>query len=312
MDADPLQYFSGAWAILQRYQKLYPNAKPVSLRFIGRTLAKYGLSVKPKVRRTGLSRYLHYPEMTINSLGKSLLEIDFIGKKFITGRTEPVNFIAFSLRFPRKLTHFQRIESETADEAIKHCQNFFRRFEKPQVVKLDNGFAFAGSGPWPRVLNSMVLFLLKQKIIPVFTALRKPWNQASVEGANSIFSRKFWNRFEFKNLNNIDVRLGHFNDSYERSTGYQKPKRLEGRPKRFVPKVYFIRKVYEQTGTKRGYIDILKEQILLPKTYINMFVLAEWRLKSDKLFVFFEHNKKATKIRTLPFALNPVVKNKVY
>lgn len=311
LDADRLQYFSGASAILQRYQKLYPRAKSVSLRFIGRTLAKHGLSAKPKVRRKGVSRYLHYPEATINSLGKSLLEIDFIGKKFITGRTEPVNFIAFSLRFPRKLKHFQRIESETADEAIKHCKSYFKRFEKPQVVKLDNGFAFAGSGPWPRVLNSMVLFLLREKIIPVFTAPRKPWNQASVEGANSIFSRKLWNRFEFKNLNDIDHRLGHFNNSYERYTGYQKPKRLEARPKRFVPTVYFIRKVYEHPGTKRGYIDILKEQILLPKAYINMFVLAEWRLKSDKLMVYFEDNKKAIKIRTLPFVLNPVVKNKV-
>lgn len=83
LDADRLQYFSGASAILQRYQKLYPRAKPVSLRFIGRTLAKHGLSYKPKVRRKGVSRYLHYPEATINSLGKSLLEIDFIGKKFI-------------------------------------------------------------------------------------------------------------------------------------------------------------------------------------------------------------------------------------
>lgn len=311
LDADHLQYFSGASAILQRYRKLYPSAKPVSLRFIGRTLAKHGLSFKPKVRRKGVSRYLHYPETTINGLGKSLLEIDFIGKKFITGRTEPVNFIAFSLRFPRKLKHFERIESETAGEAIEHCKRFFQRFEKPQVVKLDNGFAFAGSGPWPRVLNSVVLFLLKEKIIPVFTAPRKPWNQASVEGANSIFSRKFWNRFEFKNLNDIDYHLGHFNDSYERYTGYQKPKRLEPRPKRFIPKVYFIRKVYEHPQKKRGYIDILKEQILLPKAYINMFVLAEWRLTSDKLFVYFEDNKKATKIRTLPFVLNPVVKNKV-
>ena len=89
LDTDPLEHFSGASAILQRYHKVYPKAKPISLRFIGRTLAQHGLSSKPKVRRKGVSRYLHYPEATINSVGKSLLEIDFIGKKFITGRTEP-------------------------------------------------------------------------------------------------------------------------------------------------------------------------------------------------------------------------------
>jgi hypothetical protein len=312
LDTDPLEHFSGASAILQRYHKLYPKAKPISLRFIGRTLAQHGLSSKPKVRRKGVSRYLHYPEATINSVGKSLLEIDFIGKKFITGRTEPVNFIAFSLRFPRKLKHFERIDSETGDEAIKHCQRFFQRFEKPQVVKLDNGFAFAGSSPWPRVLNSVVLFLLSEKIIPVFTAPRKPWNQASIEGANSIFARKFWHRFEFKTLSEIDQRLVHFNHSYERYTGYQRPKRLETRPRRFIPKVYFIRKVYEHPQTKRAHIDILKEHILLPKAFINMFVLAEWNLNSEQLTIHYENNLKTIAIKMLSFALNPVSKHKVY
>jgi len=311
LDKDPLEHFSGASAILQRYQKRHPKAKPVSLRFIGRTLAKYGLSSKPKVRRKGASRYLHYPEATINTLGKSLLEIDFIGKKFIAGRTEPVNFIAFSLRFPRKLKHFERIESETGDEVIKHCKIFFRRFEKPQVVKLDNGFAFAGASSWPRVLSSVVLFLLSQKIITVFTAPRKPWNQASIEGANSIFSRKFWHRFEFKSLFQIDEQLVYFNRSYQRYTGYEKPRRLEPRPKRFVPRVYFIRKVYEHSQTKRGYIDILKEHILLPKAYINLFVLAEWNLKSERLLVYYENDQKTELIKTLSFALNPVTRSKV-
>jgi len=275
-------------------------------------LARHGLSSKPKVRRKGISRYLHYPETLINGIGKSLVEIDFIGKKFITGRTAPVNFIAFSLRFPRRLKHFQRIESETAHEAIKHCQMFFKRFEKPHVVKLDNGFAFAGSGPWPGVLNSLVLFLLKEKVTPVFTAPRKPWNQASVEGSNSIFSRKFWNRFEFKSLLDIDHKLIHFNDAYERYTEYRRPQKPERRPKAFTPTVYFIRKVYEGPVTLRGYIDILKEHIPLPKAYINMFVLAEWNLKLEQLKVHYENNCMDAVIKTVPFTLNPTVKNKVY
>jgi hypothetical protein len=312
LDTDPDEHFSGASAILQRYQKRYPKARTVSLRFIGRTLAKYGLSTKPKVRIKGASRYLHYPEATINRIGLSLLEIDFIGKKFITGRTQPVNFIAFSLRFPRKLKYFQRIESETANEVIKYCRKFFQLFEKPQVVKIDNGFAFAGAGPWPRVLNSVVLFLLKEKITPVFTAPRKPWNQASVEGANSIFARKFWNRFTFANLQEIDEHLVSFNRSYQEYTGYQKPKRTEAGSRPFVPKVYFIRKVYEHPETDRGYIEILKEQIILSKNYINMFVLAEWNLNTEQLCVYYENQLKTKIIKKIQFTLNPLVKQKVY
>jgi len=102
--------------------------KELTLRFIGRTLANHGLSTKPKVRVKGASRYLHYPATLIQHLGQSILEIDFIGKKFIENRTKPVNFIGFSLTKPRKLKYFQRVESETAAEAIAHCQRFFRSF----------------------------------------------------------------------------------------------------------------------------------------------------------------------------------------
>ena len=312
LQADPDRCFAGASAIERRYRELYGDQKTLSLRFIGRTLAKHGLSTLPKVRRKGVSRYLHYPQTLINRLGRSLLEIDFIGKKFITGRTQPVNFLAFSLRFPRQLKHFQRVEAETTEVVQQELERFFQRFEMPDVIKLDNGFAFASSGPEPRVLNSGVIALLNHRIIPVFTAPRKPWNQGSVEGANSIFSRKFWNTQRFRSLEHIDRELEHFNTAYIWYTGYKKPLAAPRRPARFVPRVYFIRKVYEQPTTKRGFIDILKEQISLPKAYINLFVLAEWNLKTERLDVLFERNGQRQNLKSLAFPLNPRIKGRVY
>jgi hypothetical protein len=55
LDHNPKMFFSGASAIQQEYRKLYPNATVPSLRFIGRTLTKYGLSKAPKVRRKGVA-----------------------------------------------------------------------------------------------------------------------------------------------------------------------------------------------------------------------------------------------------------------
>lgn len=309
LEADATRRFAGASAIERRYRERYPTAKNLSLRFIGRTLAKHGLVTLPKVRRKGVSRYLHYPESLINNLGDSLLEVDFIGKKFLTGRTKPLNFIAFSLRFPRKLKHFQRIAAETAQEVIGQLKRFFKLFEKPAVVKLDNGFAFAGAGPEPRTLNSVVLFLLQESIIPVFIAPKSPWNQGSVEGSNSIFTRKFWNWERYRSLEHVDERLVDFNRAYAWYTGYKKPTRSLKR--RFVPKVYFIRKVFEDPKTKRGYIDILKEQIPISKTYINYFVLAEWNLKHEQLNVLFERNQHPQRLKTIAFKINPAVKTKL-
>jgi hypothetical protein len=308
LDNNPHVYFSGASAILQRYQQEYPRGKELTLRFIGRMLAKHGLSTKPKVRVKGASRYLHYPAILINNLGQSILELDFIGKKFIDNRTEPVNFIGFSLTKPRKLKYFQRVESETAAEAITHCKGFFQRFEKPEAIKVDNGFAFASAGPQARTLNAFALFLLKNKIIPLFTAPRKPWNQASIEGANSIFSRKFWHRERYTSLEMIDQRLSWFNKSYQNYLGYIAPSRNPRRKKAFVPEVYFIRKVYQDEQTKKAFVEILKESITLPKPYLGMFVLAQWNIKRNRLRIFYEKEMKAFIVKELNFKLNKTTK----
>lgn len=90
------------------------------------------------------------------------MEIDFIGKKFIKGRTESLNFIGFSLKKPHKLKHFRRITRGTGDNVIKESERFFERFEKPEDVKMDNDFALAGSPSYPRVISKVPLWYLKQ------------------------------------------------------------------------------------------------------------------------------------------------------
>jgi len=47
---------------------------------------------------------------------------------------------------------------------------------------MDNDFAFFGPSSKERFLSKVVLSLLLHNIIPIFTAPRKPWNQASIEG----------------------------------------------------------------------------------------------------------------------------------
>lgn len=298
-------YFAGASAIIQKWLEKYPNIKPPHQKFIGRTLKKFGLSKKiQKGRNKGASRYLHYPAYSVERLGVSLLEVDFIGKKFIRNRTEPLNFIAFSLRKPRKLKHFRRITGETADNVVQELKRFFRNFEKPEVVKMDNDLAFIGSASGKRSFSKVMIFLLYKKIIPVFTAPRKPWNQASIEGANSIFARKFWNRWDFRNIHEVDQKLEGFNKSYQWYLGYKSPKNQSVKKHKFVPKIYFIRKVYEDEQTGKGQVEILNEKVFLQKSYINFFVLTEWNLKQEQLYIYFEKEQKLKMIKKLSFKIN--------
>jgi len=307
------QFYTGATAIEQEWRRRYPRISPPPLRTIGQILQDLDLSKKiKKDRHKGAAHYLCYPEFTVfNIIAKRVLELDFIGKKYISGRTQPLNFISFSFKKEPRLRYFKRISAETGDEVIKYSKLFFKKFEKPEAVKMDNDFALAGSSSYPRVISKVPLWFLSQNVIPIYSVPRKPFSQASIEGNNSVFSRKFWNRINFKSVEEIDTKLEWFNKSSERYCSYQKPK-LKLSKKKFIPKIYFIRQVREdkeQTG--KAFINVLNEKIFLPESYINYFILAEWNLKQEILYIWFEKEQEPKIIKKLSFKINPRSKEKL-
>lgn len=306
LDGDFYQFYTGATAIEQKWKKIYSDIPPPPLRTIGRILSDLGLSAKRKKgRNKGASRYLCYPEHTIyHLLGGRVLEIDFIGKKYITGRTKPLNFVAFSFKKEPKLRYFKRIEGQTADNFIKQCERFFKKFEKPDFAKVDNSLATIGSASGKRNISKAMNYLLKNQVIPIFSVPRKPFSQASVEGNASVFARKFWNRIQFKSLEEIDEKLEWFNKSSERYLDYKKSKKKSAKKKNFIPRVYFTRQVKEDEETHRAFIDILNDKVYLPKSYINYFVLAEWNLKVEKLYIYFEKELKSKLIKEKLLRIN--------
>ena len=271
-----------------------PKISPPPLRTIGQLLSDLGLSGKrEKGRNKGAARYLCYPEYTLyHLLGGRVAEADFIGMKYIFGRTEPLNFSGFSFKKEPKLRYFQRISGQTAQELKKACSSFFKKFEKPDFLKVDNCLATIGSASGRRNISQVMYFLLKNQIIPIFAVPRKPFSQASIEGNNSVFSRKFWNRIQFQSVEEVDEKLKWFNASSQEYMGYKPPQKAKEPKKNFVPRVYFIRQVHEKKETRKAFIDVLNEKVFLPLSYVNYFVLAEWNLREEKLSVYFEKEQK--------------------
>lgn len=139
------------------------------------------------------------------------MEIDFIGEKYITGRSEPIDFIGFAFKKEPKLRYFKRIEGQTSKNFIKHTDEFFKKFEKPDFAKVDNALAMIGSASGKRNISKSMQHLLKDQVIPIFAVPRKPFSQASIEGNNSVFARKFWNKINFKSVKEIDKKIEWFN-----------------------------------------------------------------------------------------------------
>ena len=108
---DSHHFYTGATAIQQEWLERYQEDPP-PLRTIGRILSDLGLSQKRRQQKQkGAAQYLCYPEHTIYTMiGERVLEADFIGKKYMTGRTQPLNFLGFSFKKEPRLRFFTRVE----------------------------------------------------------------------------------------------------------------------------------------------------------------------------------------------------------
>lgn len=315
LSSDPRHFFSGATAIEQQWRRQYPQEPPPPLRTIGQRLADLGLSTPQKRKRNkGASRYLCYPEHTIyHLLGGRVLEVDFVGQKYLTGRTEPLNFMAFSFKKAPRLRYFQRVSAQRAESFIDQTRRLFHRFERPDFLKVDNCLATIGSASAKRAVSQSMKFLLESHVIPIFAVPRKPFSQASVEGNNSVFSRKFWNRIEFKSLQEVDKRLEWFNQASQRYTDYQPRNGRSQQPQPgFVPKVYFLRQVKEENAPRgKAFIDVLNEKVFLPRSYINYLVLAEGDLQVEPLLIHFQAEQQPQVIKKLSFKINEGSKQRI-
>ena len=151
-------------------------------------------------------------------------------------------------------------------------------------------------------------YLLSEEIIPIFAVPRKPFSQASIEGNNSVFSRKFWNRTEFSSLDQVDEELEWFNDASLEYSQYWEDKNAGPNAKPstrdFKPCIYFIRQVQDSADSEKGEIDVLNESIQIPEEYINYFVLAHWDLSAEQLTVSIEKEQKLHKIKRVKFTIN--------
>jgi len=190
---------------------------------------------------------------------------------------------------------------------MTQLEEFITKFERPYAVKMDNDFVFFGPSSKERFLSKVVLFLLLHNIIPIFTAPRKPWNQASIEGANSIFSRKFWNRCHFEAVSEIDRHLADFNLDYQRYLNYQRPDNPKENEK-FSYCVYFIRKVYQEPDSTQGYIQIGSKRIILDPSYINLFTISKWDLEKEILYTYIQRERAIVSSKIPSFYLQLVKK----
>ncbi len=310
-------YFFGPQVIRANYRKLYPDKKVPTIYFIAKTLREEGMTTgEDKTRTEDGSEYMNYPQRTLDKLGTVVEGIDFIGPRYIEDQSEGVHFLARKYIRPYQYGLMTRIEGQTTDEALEVLVEDWQDHPLPEVLRLDNDPSFGLYSRHDRHIGRFLKAILNLGITPIYSARSQPWNNGNTEGYNSVFARKFWEKLNFSDEEEIDTEIKEFNLEYEKYNDLVgnniDPEEIEDEtlPENFTltdnlqnelkddlddPTIYWLRIV--RNGTEKakkkdvGTIDILGEEIELPKPYVNQFTLNKLRLKDDKLSIMVEDDE---------------------
>lgn len=305
LEEDLGEYFYGAERIAQELLALgYNKSKIPSISYIKKVLSQRGC-----IRETKLKNYTPlrgYPEHFVNSLGLLISQMDFIGYKRIHKSNYPIHFLA--LAYPKlKYGHIWRIKAERSSITIPLLFEFWQQNPKPDAVQMDNDATFVGSGSAKGTISRMIRFLLTLGITPLFIPESSPWRNGSVEGLASVFSRKFWQRHDFKNLSHIDKELEIFNTktkdySIERLkinlSEYETISKQRSFSKKLITSykfkdsdvIYFVR--LGRSFNQRIGIKILNHIISIPEEFLNHYILAKVHIASGTAFLYQETEDK--------------------
>ena len=300
-------YFIGANVVKKNYENQI--GLKISKSFVDRTLKEAGMVKSPQKKRKGLSKYMKYPQRTLTKLGKSMMSIDFIGPKYLQGSCDGVSFLSCKYIRPQKQGIVKRVSGQTTEQTIKILKEIWKDNPIPDVIKADNDSAFGTNLSHDKCIGKLALFFLNLGVTPIYVAPRSPWNNGENEGFNSVFSKKFWNKLQFTDEDEIDVKIKDFNIAYEKYSKliFDNPKNssdkyidefkninLENKQvNKFKTHIInFLRIVRRKNekGSNReyGFIEILNQEIKIPKKLINLFTFCTLDLKSKKLIISSE------------------------
>lgn len=318
---DDNRYFVGSPHVQMDYANKYPKDSLPTVSHIQTVVRDAGLQTrKPKKRVQGGSAYLLYPVESIRKLGYIHQSADFIGRKYIAGKTEPVNIFSTSYYFPFKLYQIKRILAEKVDYSLDVLRQSWCQYPIPDVFRMDNGLQFRGTASGKRSAGKFLRFLLNLKVIPLFGAPCKPWTNPHVEGHNRVFNEKVWRRNFFTNLNEVDRECERFNQESCDLLRFKYAWLITNGSFRYLAKrqalqmdtlesvrgkkVYFIRFVesYETRGV--AHIIVLNEIVFVPEQYDHQFVFVEWDLGKALLNIYSEYQGVGMLIHQVKFMIN--------
>lgn len=317
---DGRKYLQGAEHVQMDYALAHPTDDLPSLWFIGDVFREYGLQTKrptPKGKQQGIVERLKFPIASIVNLGRIQQAADFVGKRWIAGRSEPITI--FSTCYYQWLKKFRiwRTTAETSECAMACLTDFWRTDPIPNVCRIDNGMQFRGGGRAVAMIGHFVRFLLNCGVTPLFSSPYQSYTNPHIEGNNRTVGN-LWTANHFTGTDLLDAEIDRFNAEHETYVQWKFRERLADTSLRYLgkderietevlrstqgKKVVFIRFVerWMERGDAIGII-LFNRFVHIPDPFVGQYVLASINLETAMLSVIEEHDGIASTILTEPF-----------
>ncbi len=343
---DEKTFFINKYTIFENYKKLYIDDKSMPtihyVEYIMKTEKLRRRRIKPF--RNWLSKYMNYPENTINNLWNIILWIDFVWPRFLEWDNTPYYFLSRRYIRPEKYWMLDVIGSETTKETITMLLKDWKDNLIPDVVKIDNDSAFGMLKSWKhkKAIWTFIKFLLYLWITPLFSVPRSPWNNWSVEWQNSVFNKLFWQAILFDSPKHLRTEITRFNTEYKQYSNliwttnleqvwikqkyindiekerkididnlsnieWLKELRKKDLPCKQICILRKVERIWEKKWDNEMWeIKILWENIIIWKEYINLILFCRIDIEKDSLEICLEKEWKLEILKEKKFVIKNI------
>jgi transposase InsO family protein len=170
----------GALSIMYELDRL--GMKSPSLSTVNRILQRNNL-VNPSAARE--RREVEYPSHFID-----VQQMDLVGPKYLKG-----GFRFYFFNIIDTQTHCAGVYpiADKSAESIALCiVDFWRSFQMPDFLQMDNELSFRGSNRHPRGLGLVLRVALSNGVSPIFIPFAEPWRNGVVEKFNGTVLKYFY------------------------------------------------------------------------------------------------------------------------
>lgn len=198
----------GAISILYEFERL--GIEPPSISTINRILRRNKLLRQSEVKR------LKNTEYPTGFCG--VQQMDIVGPKYLKGGCR---FYFFNIiDTENHYAGVYPIVDKSAKNVTISVIDFWRNYQIPNFLQMDNALSFRGSNRHPRGLGLLMRVALSNSVTPIFIPPSEPWRNGIVEKFNDAVIKYFYNTQKFKSFEDVKKRAVDFSNFHNKHHRY--------------------------------------------------------------------------------------------